>query len=1139
MLIEKLIKADIKFTIAGGLKYFLCAFFVLITLFPISSPAQDISKKTFIINELDGKYPVGFHLEYLIDKEKKLSFKDITSEPILNEFIQSKQKILNLGQIDTDLWLRFSFIYKTNSEDTGKELYVELGYPPLHYIELYHLNSKGQITLKKSGVTIPFDDREIKCSNIVFSLKVEPNKIQTLYFKIKTQSSMVVPITLWQPKKFLEKISQDRLFRGVYYGLMLAMLFYNLFLYMSVRDESYLYYIFYVIASILAASVAFDSIIYELLSPYSPNASLIIHRTMPVIMGITMVAFTFSFLNIKQTMPKIYKFLYMALIYCIVLLYFNFFISNIIAMKLVAISIFVIPILLLVAGINGVIQGFRPARFYLLAWIDLIICSIILGLRMKGFVPINFFTENIIALGSSTEVILISLALADRINFDRAEKIALKQQALDAQILAVENLKRFDKLKDEFLSNTSHELRTPLNGIIGLAESLIDGAAGKLSDNAKYILTLIVSSGKRLANLVNDILDFSKLRNKELVLRQNPVDIKQLAEVILMLSQPFISDKKLTLNNKIPNNIPFALGDENRIQQILYNIIGNAIKFTETGEVNISAKFQDGMIEISVSDTGIGIPKEKQETIFQSFEQADGSIERKYGGTGLGLAITKSLIELQGGKIWVKSEMGKGSIFSFTLPSTNEKPEINKKDIIPKIKIDELTRKKNNVRIYDINIKNDQESELGLQDKHEKIITGDFKGLKVFAIDDESINLQVIKNNLMLVGIEVETSISGFQAFEQLKHYKPDIILLDVMMPNMNGYEVCAELRKIYPANELPVIMLTAKNQVSDLVEGLESGANDYVTKPFSKNELIARIYTHYQLAKINIAIGRFVPRQFLTLLDKKNIVEINLGQQIKKNMTILFTDIRSFTNLSEQMEPEENFNFLNSYLEKIGPVIREYNGFIDKYMGDAVMALFPERAEDAIKAAIAIKYKLNEFNQNLIQKNQKPIEIGIGIHTGSLMIGIIGEQARIESTVISDAVNLASRLEGLTKIFGARTIVSDSTLYSLADPTKYNYRFLERVKVKGKKDSVAVFEVFDTDPDDIKEKKKKSMQDFDAGISFYYNQRFQEASKKFEDILKFNPDDKATARYFERCQYFKKYGVLPEWDGIEVFDIK
>ena len=683
-----------------------------------------------------------------------------------------------------------------------------------------------------------------------------------------------------------------------------------------------------------------------------------------------------------------------------------------------------------------------------------------------------------------------------------AERIQFTQQ-LEQKNAA---LQKMDRLKDEFLANTSHELRTPLNGIIGIAESLIDGAAGLLTDKQTTNLSMIVSSGKRLAGLVNDILDFSKLKNQEIELRRSPVDFQQVTEIVLALSRPLLAGKQVALKNEIPEDLPAVEGDENRLQQIMYNLVGNAVKFTKSGSIAVSAAVRGAMVEVTVADTGIGIPPDKLVDIFKSFEQADASTSREYGGTGLGLSITKQLVELHGGTIRVESELGLGSQFIFTLSVSAASPVRS-------------TRRVRSTPETPQQISRMQESLAIPAIATSRILrpNGEFT---ILAVDDEPINLQVVTNYLSLENYDVIPAVNGKEALDMIGNgFRPDLILLDVMMPKMSGYQVCQKIRQQFPASEMPVVMLTAKDRVSDLVEGLGVGANDYLTKPVSRNELLARIKTHIELSKINIAYGRFVPREFLRFLERDSIVDVRLGDQVLKEMSILFADIRSFTTLSEGMSPEENFNFLNSYLSRVGPVIRNRRGFIDKYIGDAVMALFPESADDALQAAISIQKEVSIYNGCQQNSGYRAIAIGIGLHTGSLMLGTIGEEQRMESTVISDAVNLASRLEELTKVYGASILISGATLLSIEEPANYSYRFIDKVRVKGKKNWVSVFEIFDADPLPLRTLKMQTKTLFEKGIVLYQHQKIAEAYQLFQELIQNNVRDRVVSVYLERCQ--------------------
>lgn len=294
-----------------------------------------------------------------------------------------------------------------------------------------------------------------------------------------------------------------------------------------------------------------------------------------------------------------------------------------------------------------------------------------------------------------------------------------------------------------------------------------------------------------------------------------------------------------------------------------------------------------------------------------------------------------------------------------------------------------------------------------------------------------------------------------------------------------------------------------------------------------------------FKISQMNEAYSRFVPNQFLEFLGKENFVDIQLGDQVQKEMTVLFSDIRGFTELSEGLTPKENFDFINHYLGYMEPVIRKNNGFIDKFIGDSIMALFHESVDDAIDAAIEMRQTLKRFNADRMDIGQQPIDSGIGMHTGNLMLGVVGGEGRIDGTVISDAVNLASRLEGLTKIYKTSIIISEDSLIKLKNPGKYNFRFLDVARVKGKKEAVYIFEVLDGEPEEIRILKTETKALFGKGIEAYKNRNFAEAMEIFTEVVKINPMDAAAAFYVNRCKNITGKQLPDDWSGIEVFDAK
>ncbi|HEQ70996.1 MAG TPA: response regulator [Spirochaetia bacterium] len=516
------------------------------------------------------------------------------------------------------------------------------------------------------------------------------------------------------------------------------------------------------------------------------------------------------------------------------------------------------------------------------------------------------------------------------------------------------------------------------------------------------------------------------------------------------------------------------------------------------------------------------------------------------GGKGLGLAITKQLIELHGGSIDVSSEEGKGSTFTISLP-------LYQGD----------TRAADELAPAEARLLHEPEGR-GLQAAGVSTASGDTDTaapgaddaellelsppdtappaaaprktavlpLKILAVDDEPVNFEILREFLSPDAYELTTARDGPAALALIAGKRFDVVLLDLVLPDMSGFDVCKKIREQYAPHELPVLIVTARDTAEDFIKAVRFGANDYIAKPFTRAELVLRIRTHVELSKMNNAYRRFIPERFLELLGKESVIDVVPGDQIQRVMSILFCDIRAFAAFSEDMEPREVFAFLNSYYEKISPIIREYGGFIDKYIGDEIMALFPDDPEDALKCALRMKKTVDTYNTFRSKVGYTPVSIGIGLHTGPMMLGTIGDEKRIEGTVISDAVNTASRLEGLTKLYGGSIIISASIFFTLKDPSLYRYRFLGLVQVKGKRETLSVYEIFDESPEgDLKQEQKD---EFERGLQAYFKKDFKEASRIFKSILEANVTDKAARLYYNRAEEYK-YKVLPDdWDGVE-----
>ena len=399
------------------------------------------------------------------------------------------------------------------------------------------------------------------------------------------------------------------------------------------------------------------------------------------------------------------------------------------------------------------------------------------------------------------------------------------------------------------------------------------------------------------------------------------------------------------------------------------------------------------------------------------------------------------------------------------------------------------------------------------------ILYGSYAGLTEEISLGNIIYINSINAYMMIAGIGTSIFVSLVYIFAFVRWTTLDIV-----------YPVKELLYNIHKTGEgegeANFSLVRTNDEIGELSEGF--------------NIMAQRIKDHIDnINALSISYFRFVPKQFLDFLGKQKITDIKLGDQVQREMTVMFSDIREFTEISENFTPKENFDFINHYLGYMEPVVMRNNGFIDKYIGDSIMALYSLSVNDAINAAIEMRAKLEEFNEDLKMNDKRTIDSGIGIHTGDLMLGIVGGRSRIEGTVISDHVNLASRLEGLTKIYGAPIIVSQDSLIKIENPLQYNFRFLDIVKVKGRKSSVNIFEILDGEKANQRKLKIETKEQFNKAIELYRNTSFEEASILFSTLRKANPNDKAIHLYLERCEKNIKHGIPEDWDGVEILQFK
>lgn len=590
------------------------------------------------------------------------------------------------------------------------------------------------------------------------------------------------------------------------FGALSALAFYYLCIFLLRReDKSSLYFVFMCVIFASRIVIYGDFVIYRLL-PYISFEAIVAIDYITLCWFSVSSAFMIGELFPKENPRPLLKIFFIyatAITFLFLLTPISFYTRTVYIVQIFAILIGVYTIFTL--GV-AFMRGKKDSLVLMLGALVVIVCAV-----HDIFYQNNIILSNVgelVPFGLFILLFLQAFVLARRLSEAFKDVHALSQKLL-----------KLDKIKDEFLANTSHELRTPLSGILGITEAMLKGSDGELSSSQMQRLSMIAGSSRRLANLVNDILDYSKMKNGDIRLNIRPIHVEGLIHTVVNVFKQLSQSKEYEVISEISEELPPVMADENRVVQILYNLLGNAVKFTVRGYVKLSARKVGGMLEICVSDTGEGIPEDKLDDIFKSFEQVDNSLTRRHGGTGLGLPITKQLVELQGGSIWVESQIGAGSRFYFTLPESAVPPE----------------GKDTNIPV--------NESAVPVMEEIAAVTEKAEEGIRVLLVDDDAVNLQAATAILRLGGCTVTVSNSGKAALKELER-KVDysLVILDVMMPEMSGYEVCRKLRKSKTNFELPVLMLTAKASTEDIVMGFEAGANDYLPKPFEPEELLARV---------------------------------------------------------------------------------------------------------------------------------------------------------------------------------------------------------------------------------------------------------------------------------------------------------
>ena len=816
------------------------------SLLPAEPAVAEITPDTQRLN-LDS------YVEYLEDPHGQLSFAEVRQAPYAGQFTpNNKKSAFNAGFTSSAYWYRLSLKGLPGEQESNAPWYVQIGFPLLDDVDIYLPEEAGGWQVIKVGDQRPYANRPMKHRNFIFPVEFAPGEQITVYLRVWTESAHVLPLALSSTEALFKSVQMELIVLGCYYGIMVALILYNIFGYLSVHDRSYIDYIFFVLFCGVLLSLSLNGLGVEYFWSDYPRW---VNASTPFHIGVTLfflLAFTRSFLRTRENFPRMNMTLMGLQLVCIGGAVLAFAVDYAISIR-VGLVLAVVTVLVAVVTTARALfwGGMRAARIYLLAW-GVFSCFVILQIaQVSDLLPAHFITSYIVQIGTAAVLVLLSLALADRINLERKENEHLIKERQRAELDA--------HTKSEFLAHMSHEIRTPMNAIIGFTD-----LAMRTDQESKRMgfLANIRMASQTLLTILNDILDLSKIEAGKLVLERKEFRLNLVMEKLGAMFSQLAGEKNIELTLSIPPRLPkVVIGDAIRLEQILVNLVSNALKFTERGEVAVgvtkdSASAGRTVLRFSVRDTGIGLTAEQSKHLFQPFMQADQSTTRKYGGTGLGLNICRQLVERMGGTIGVSSTPGVGSTFSFTVPF--DVPEEN-----------------------------------SLLQGAQAVVPNRLRGLRTLVVDDSETARKVHDLMLRSLGLAPESVAGGEEAVRRFAESPYQLVLMDWKMDGMDGLEASRRIRALPQGNSVPIIMVTAhpSDELSRrMFPGLVSAT---LSKPLTPSDLFdtlmhlfdAPLDTKRMQTKLSETSGADKLRGARILLVEDNLLNQRLAMEILQGM--------------------------------------------------------------------------------------------------------------------------------------------------------------------------------------------------------------------------------------------------------------
>ncbi|NWE29221.1 hybrid sensor histidine kinase/response regulator [Pseudomonas gingeri] len=768
---------------------------MLLSCLPLMASAVEFDESTQSL-------PLGRIMQVFEDVSGQADIADISAPAKAGQFRRHDKDALNAGYSRSAFWLKVDLSYKPKHPDARRTWLLEMAYPPMDHIDLYLPDAAGEYRLaQRTGDELPFASRPIKQNNYLFELDFAPGESKTVYLRLQTEGSVQAPLSLWSSQAYLEEQPVRLYVLGLIYGVLLGMLVYNLFIYLSVRDTSYLYYIFYIASfGFYQLSVNGAAVQY-----FWPNNPWWANAATPFLIGSAGFfgcQFARSFLHTAAHSRWLDRLLLLLMGFGALVMALSLMTSYALALRLATALALAFTVTIFYAGISAWYCGQRVARYFIIAWSAFLLGGLVNTLMVLGYLPNMFLTMYASQIGSALEVGLLSLALADRINAMREQQAqTLLESGQKLEVLNQE-LANSNRLKDEFLATVTHELRTPMNGVIGSLELM---QTVELDPELEQYQQTAAGSARDMMRMVNGILTLTELQAGRLKVYPQTFSLRGLLDGLQEQFAGNVLNKGLHFAVEVADELPDSLhGDATKIAQCLDCLVDNAIKFTREGGLVlrvIGHAPQPGQLTLSfaVIDSGIGFTDLDEATLYQRFFQLDGSMTREYGGLGIGLAICRQLIELLGGRLTHQSESGMGSRFQIEVDVEVLSPRVNRAAASTPRSPRDCT---------------------------------------VLLVDGNDISQLVVRGMLLKLGYRVLTANNPRAAIDILRVEAVDALLLDCSADQSGETILCGQLRSLPGCAELPILALTSLLNGVERERCLAAGITDYLHKPVRFEEL-------------------------------------------------------------------------------------------------------------------------------------------------------------------------------------------------------------------------------------------------------------------------------------------------------------